>query len=170
MGGTRDDVQQEEFVYHIDPDADEGGDGQEAPDPQGQRGSSGCQYCSIYDTSYCGWDCVPTDPEHDGDVLFEGWCSLLVRAFIRSEFISPDSSPFASAILFASLSSMSEIPTLFAHRPIILRHRKAAMYHPFIEAAAMTLVDIPITSTTLTVYSLVLYFVVGLQATTSQFT
>jgi len=64
---------------------------------------------------------------------------------------------------------MSEIPTLFAHRPLILRHRKAAMYHPFIEAAAMTLVDIPITLVTLTVYSIVLYFVVGLQESAGQF-
>ena len=76
---------------------------------------------------------------------------------------------FLSAILFAALSSMAEIPTLFAHRPLILRHQKAAMYHPFIEAAAMTLVDIPITFATLTVYSIVLYFIVGLQATASQF-
>ena len=43
------------------------------------------------------------------------------------------------------------------------------MYHPFIEAAAMTLVDIPITLATLTVYSIVLYFLVGLQATAGQF-
>ena len=64
---------------------------------------------------------------------------------------------------------MSEIPTLYAHRPLVLRHQKAAMYHPFIEAAAMTLVDIPITFVTLTVYCLVLYFVVGLQASAGQF-
>ena len=64
---------------------------------------------------------------------------------------------------------MAEIPTLYAHRPLILRHQKAAMYHPFIEAAAMTLVDIPITFATLTVYCLVLYFIVGLQASADQF-
>jgi ATP-binding cassette subfamily G (WHITE) protein 2 (SNQ2) len=64
---------------------------------------------------------------------------------------------------------MAEIPTLYAHRPLILRHQKAAMYHPFIEAAAMTLVDIPITFVTLTFYSIVLYFVVGLQASAGQF-
>ena len=43
------------------------------------------------------------------------------------------------------------------------------MYHPFIEAAAMTLVDIPITFMTLTVFCLVLYFVVGLQTSADQF-
>ena len=64
---------------------------------------------------------------------------------------------------------MAEIPTLFAHRPLVLRHQKAAMYHPFIEAAAMTLVDIPITVATLTVYSILLYFVVGLQESAGQF-
>jgi ATP-binding cassette subfamily G (WHITE) protein 2 (SNQ2) len=64
---------------------------------------------------------------------------------------------------------MAEIPTLYAHRPLILRHQKAAMYHPFIEAAAMTLVDVPITFVTLTAYCLVLYFVVGLQASVGQF-
>ena len=64
---------------------------------------------------------------------------------------------------------MARIPTLYAHCPLILRHQKAAMYHPFIEAAAMTLVDIPITFVTLTAYSIVLYFLVGLQQTASQF-
>jgi len=75
----------------------------------------------------------------------------------------------SSAVLFAALSSLAEIPTLYAHRPLILRHRKAAMYHPFIEAAAMTLVDIPITLATLTAYSIVVYFVVGLQESADQF-
>jgi len=43
------------------------------------------------------------------------------------------------------------------------------MYHPFIEAAAMTLVDIPITLATLTAYSILVYFVVGLQESAGQF-
>ena len=43
------------------------------------------------------------------------------------------------------------------------------MYHPFIEAAAMTLVDIPITLATLAVYCTVLYFLAGLQASAGQF-
>jgi ATP-binding cassette subfamily G (WHITE) protein 2 (SNQ2) len=40
---------------------------------------------------------------------------------------------------------MAEIAALFAQRPIVLRQNKAALYHPFIEAVALTLVDIPIT-------------------------
>jgi ATP-binding cassette, subfamily G (WHITE), member 2, SNQ2 len=73
------------------------------------------------------------------------------------------------AVLFTTLVPLSEIPTLYGQRPIVLRHKKAAMYHPFIEAFAMTLADIPITLVALTIYSVVLYFVVGLQASAGQF-
>ncbi|KAJ7261720.1 ABC-2 type transporter-domain-containing protein [Mycena haematopus] len=54
------------------------------------------------------------------------------------------------ALLFSALTSMAEIVALFAQRPIILRHNKAALYHPFLEAVALTLVDIPITFCTST--------------------
>ena len=68
-----------------------------------------------------------------------------------------------------ALFAMSEIPSLFALRPIVQRHYKAAMYHPFVEGIALTLVDVPITFTILLLYSIVLYFLVGLQRTAGQF-
>ena len=43
------------------------------------------------------------------------------------------------------------------------------MYHPFVEAIALTLVDVPITFTILLLYSIVLYFLVGLQSSAGQF-
>ena len=64
---------------------------------------------------------------------------------------------------------MAEIPALFAQRPIVVKHAKAAMYHPFIEAAALTIVDVPITFVTIMIFSLIIYFMVGLQASASQF-
>ncbi|KAJ7476163.1 pleiotropic drug resistance ABC transporter [Mycena latifolia] len=73
------------------------------------------------------------------------------------------------ALLFSALSSMAEISALFAQRPIVLRQSKAALYHPFIEAVALTLVDIPITFATTLVFAILLYFIVGLQRTASQF-
>jgi len=73
------------------------------------------------------------------------------------------------AVLFTTLVPLAEIPTLYGQRSIVLRHKKSAMYHPFIEAFAMTLADIPITLITLTIYSIVLYFVVGLQESAGQF-
>jgi ATP-binding cassette, subfamily G (WHITE), member 2, SNQ2 len=60
---------------------------------------------------------------------------------------------------------MAEIPALFAQRTIVLRHKKAALYHPFVDALAMTLVDVPITFVTTVVFGVVLYFMVGLQRT-----
>lgn len=75
----------------------------------------------------------------------------------------------SSAILFGALSAMAEIPALFAQRPIVLRHYHAAMYHPFTESLALTLVDVPITLMTLVVFSIVLYFLVDLQRTAGQF-
>ncbi|KAI0035475.1 ABC-2 type transporter-domain-containing protein [Vararia minispora EC-137] len=73
------------------------------------------------------------------------------------------------ALLFAALTSMAEIPALFGQRPIVLKHYRAAMYHPFIEALALTIVDIPITFITLSLFCIILYFLVGLQESASQF-
>ena len=70
---------------------------------------------------------------------------------------------FTSALLFTALAAMSEIPALYAQRPIVLRHQYAAFYHPFVEALALTLVDIPITLVTLIIFSIILYFMTGLQ-------
>jgi ATP-binding cassette subfamily G (WHITE) protein 2 (SNQ2) len=64
---------------------------------------------------------------------------------------------------------MAEIPSLYAQRPIVLRHHKAAMYYPFIESLAYTVVDIPITFVIQGVFSVLLYFLVDLQRTASQF-
>lgn len=64
---------------------------------------------------------------------------------------------------------MSEIPALFSQRPIVERHKKAAMYHPFVEGLAMTLVDVPVTFATMVLYTIILYFLVKLQQTAGQF-
>ena len=43
------------------------------------------------------------------------------------------------------------------------------MYHPFTEAMALTLVDVPITLITLIIFSVILYFFVKLQQSAEQF-
>ncbi|KAF5350668.1 hypothetical protein D9756_008520 [Leucocoprinus leucothites] len=73
------------------------------------------------------------------------------------------------SIFAPTLFSMSEIPSLFAQRPIVLRHAQAAMYHPFVEALALTLVDIPFTLITISLFVIVIYFVSGLQTSAWQF-
>ena len=64
---------------------------------------------------------------------------------------------------------MAEIPALFAQQPIILRHQKAAMYHPMVEALALTLVDVPFTLATMILFTIIIYFIVGLQVSAAQF-
>ena len=64
---------------------------------------------------------------------------------------------------------MAEIPALFAQRPIILRQSKVAMYRPFAESLALTLVDVPMTAITIVVFAIVLYFLVQLEQTVSTF-
>jgi ATP-binding cassette subfamily G (WHITE) protein 2 (SNQ2) len=76
---------------------------------------------------------------------------------------------FYSALLFGALTSMSEIPSRFSQRPIVLRHQKSALYHPFIEAVALTLVDIPITFITMLIFATVMYEIVQLQQSANQF-
>ncbi|KAF8069190.1 pleiotropic drug resistance ABC transporter [Lyophyllum atratum] len=73
------------------------------------------------------------------------------------------------ALLFSALSSMAEISSLYGQRPIVSRHYKAAMYHPFIESVALTLVDIPIMFTNTIILAILVYFIVGLQTSASQF-
>jgi ATP-binding cassette subfamily G (WHITE) protein 2 (SNQ2) len=58
---------------------------------------------------------------------------------------------------------MAEIPALYAQRPIVQRHKNAALYHPFVEALALTLVDVPITFVTTITFGVIVYFMVGLQ-------
>ncbi|KAG5650930.1 hypothetical protein H0H81_010505 [Sphagnurus paluster] len=73
------------------------------------------------------------------------------------------------SLLFAALTTMAEIPALYAQRPIVHRHKVAALYHPFIEALALTLVDIPITFLMTVLFAIIIYFMVGLQRTAGQF-
>ncbi|KAE9393362.1 hypothetical protein BT96DRAFT_924054 [Gymnopus androsaceus JB14] len=73
------------------------------------------------------------------------------------------------ALLFCALSSMAEIPSLFAQRPILHRQKQAAMYHPFIESVALTLVDVPITFINTSIFGILIYFIVGLQLSAAQF-
>ena len=43
------------------------------------------------------------------------------------------------------------------------------MYHPFVDALALTLVDIPITLVTMVLFSIILYFLAGMQDSPGQF-
>lgn len=73
------------------------------------------------------------------------------------------------SLLFSALTALAEIPALYSQRLIVVRHEQAALYHPFVEALALTLVDIPPTLFIVIVFTIVLYFMTGLQRTPGQF-
>ncbi|KAH9480206.1 Brefeldin A resistance protein [Psilocybe cubensis] len=73
------------------------------------------------------------------------------------------------ALFLSALMSTTEIPALFSQRPIILRHQQWGLYHPFIEAVALTLVDVPVTFFTSLVFGGLVYSLVGLQKSAEQF-
>ncbi len=64
---------------------------------------------------------------------------------------------------------MAEIPSLYAQRPIIVRQSSWALYRPFIDQVALTLVDIPIAFATTVIFSILIYFMAQLQQSAGQF-
>ena len=113
--------------------------------------------------------CLPQDAPKHSQLLLTWRYPLLVRLASFRHAYHLLTQLFTSALLFSALTSMAEIPALYSQRPIVLRHERAALYHPFIEALALTLVDAPITFLTTIVFSIVLYFMTGLQRSASQF-
>ncbi|KAH7320724.1 ABC-2 type transporter [Stachybotrys elegans] len=73
------------------------------------------------------------------------------------------------AILLSALTAIAEIADLYAQRPIVEKHLSYAFYHPFTEAMAGVLADIPIKFLTSIVFNVVLYFMAGLNATAGGF-
>lgn len=93
-------------------------------------------------------------------------CKSYVVHLHRPSFLI---TPYKSSVFAPALFSMAEIPALFAQRPIILRHKKAAMYHPMVEALALTLVDVPFTLVTIILFTIITYFIVRLQQSPAQY-
>jgi len=73
------------------------------------------------------------------------------------------------AVLLSALQSIVEVNTLYAQRPIVARHRGYAFVHPFTEAVAGVIADLPIKFCTTTVFNVILYFLAGLRTEPSQF-
>lgn len=73
------------------------------------------------------------------------------------------------AILMAAFQSALEILTLYAQRPIVEKHSKYAFYHPFAEAIASMICDLPNKIGTATVFNLALYFMTNLRRTPGHF-
>ncbi|RFU24398.1 hypothetical protein B7463_g11940, partial [Scytalidium lignicola] len=73
------------------------------------------------------------------------------------------------AILLNAFSSALEILTLYAQRPIVEKQAKYAFYHPFAEAVASMICDLPNKILTSIFFNLALYFMTNLRRTPGAF-
>lgn len=73
------------------------------------------------------------------------------------------------AILFNAFSSILELMTLYAQRPIVEKQSRYAFYHPSAESYASVLVDLPMKITSTVSFNLVFYFMTNLNREPSNF-
>lgn len=73
------------------------------------------------------------------------------------------------AILFNALTAIAEINSLYAQRPIVEKHASYAFYHPFTEAMAGIVSDIPVKFMQAVFFNIILYFMSGLRREAAQF-
>lgn len=69
------------------------------------------------------------------------------------------------SLLFNALISQAELPMAMQGRPILYKHKSFAMYRPSAFAIAQICVDIPLLIVQVLLFSVVLYFMSGLQRT-----
>ncbi|KAJ1952133.1 ATP-binding cassette transporter snq2, partial [Dispira parvispora] len=73
------------------------------------------------------------------------------------------------ALLFNTLMANAEVPKSFSTRPIVYKQKAFAFYHPSTQFIAQTLVDLPLYLVQVVVFSVILYWMVGLQAEAGKF-
>ncbi|CAJ0548207.1 Ff.00g049610.m01.CDS01 [Fusarium sp. VM40] len=105
--------------------------------------------------------------------------SMILQGLVAGSLFynaSPDSSglfiksgAIFVALLANSLISMSEVTDSFTGRPVLLKHKSFAMYHPAAFCIAQVAADIPIVLLQVTTFSLIEYFMAGLTYTASHF-
>ena len=98
--------------------------------------------------------------------------NFIMALIIGSVFynLNDDTSSFYSrgallffAVLLNAFSSALEILTLYAQRPIVEKQARYAMYHPFAEAVASMLCDMPYKLTNAVTFNIPLYFLTNLR-------
>ncbi|KPI34416.1 Multidrug resistance protein CDR1 [Cyphellophora attinorum] len=73
------------------------------------------------------------------------------------------------ATLMNALLAVTEISSLFSRRGIIAKQQNYAFYHPFADALATYIVDIPVKLVIAALFNLVFYFMTGLRTEASNF-
>ncbi|KAI4759834.1 putative ABC multidrug transporter [Aureobasidium sp. EXF-3400] len=73
------------------------------------------------------------------------------------------------AIVLNALAAIAEIASLYSQRPVVEKHKSYAFYHPWTEAMAGFLMDIPLKFCTTLAFDIVIYFMAGLRAEAGKF-
>ncbi|OJJ42524.1 hypothetical protein ASPZODRAFT_20299 [Penicilliopsis zonata CBS 506.65] len=73
------------------------------------------------------------------------------------------------SLLYNSLLSMSEVTESFNGRPVLVKHKGFAMFHPAAFCFAQIAADIPVLLFQISIFAIVIYFMVGLTMTAGAF-
>jgi ABC-type multidrug transport system permease subunit/ABC-type multidrug transport system ATPase subunit len=73
------------------------------------------------------------------------------------------------SLMYNSLLSMTELTESFVGRPILIKHKSFALYHPAAFCIAQIATDIPSALLQVSTFSLILYFMVGLETSATAF-
>jgi ABC-type multidrug transport system permease subunit len=73
------------------------------------------------------------------------------------------------ALLFNALLAMSEVTDSFFGRPILAKHKNFAFYNPAAFCIAQIAADVPILLFQVSMFMIVLYWMVALKATAAAF-
>lgn len=73
------------------------------------------------------------------------------------------------SLLYHTLMAMSEVTDSFTGRPVLGKHKEFALYHPGAFVISQIAADLPVLLFQVSVFSIILYFMVGLKVTAAAF-
>ncbi|KIX01900.1 uncharacterized protein Z518_07839 [Rhinocladiella mackenziei CBS 650.93] len=107
-------------------------------------------------------------------IIGQGSMSLIIGSVFygtindTNSFFAKGSTIFF-AILLNALVAVTEINRLYDQRPIVEKQVSYAFYHPFAEALATVIADLPVQLSTAVIFNVILYFLAGLRREAAQF-
>ena len=115
----------------------------------------------------------------DKPTFFIKQISTIVQALIAGSLFynAPDSTAglFSKsgacffALLFNSLLALSEVTESFSGRPVLIKHKSFAFFHPAAFCLAQIAADVPVILFQVSTFSIILYFMVGLTTSAAVF-
>lgn len=95
--------------------------------------------------------------------------SLFYNEPANSEGLFLKSGAIFCALLFNTLGSLAEVARSFRRRSVLLRYQALGFHHPVAHCLAQMAADVPLVTLQVTLFSLVLYFMIGFSTTAGAF-